>query len=100
MTYATTSDPSVHVERFGDGPGTYLTLRNPSDVPKTAVVTIRARALKLPGRLRGAKALLSRTWIPLSPPAPTRTLTGTLAPQSSQVLWLSRRVFLPIVLRP
>jgi len=101
VTYATTSDPVVYIEKYGGWPSLYFTLRNTADVSVTLEITMQADALGLPAAPLSAKALLAGTVHPLSALAATRTLTLTLASQSSEVLSLFQtgyRSYLPILL--
>lgn len=102
VTRATSSDPAVYVERYGTWPDLRFTLRNTTDASITVEVTFRADDLGLPGVPLTATALLAGTLHPLSAPAPTRTLTLTLAPQASELLfpqWQSQHAHLPLLFK-
>jgi uncharacterized repeat protein (TIGR01451 family) len=91
VTYATTSDPNVYIERFGDWPNLHFTLRNTTDVTIPVTVTMWADddALGLPTIPLAATALLAGTQHPLSGIGDIRTLTMTLAGQASEILNLA-----------
>jgi hypothetical protein len=99
LTYASTSDSRVYIERFGEWPDLYFTLRNTTDTITTVTVTLQANALGLPAQSLTAIALLSNTAYPLSA-GTARTLKATLAPQASEILVLSSQaVYLPLILK-
>ncbi len=91
MTYASTSNAQVYIERFGNWPDLHLTLRNTLDAEATVTVTVQANALGLPAMPINASALLAGTSHPLSAGA-NRTLTITLAPQASEILVFSSHI--------
>jgi hypothetical protein len=49
VTHATSSDAEVYVERFGDGPSFFLTVRNTAAEQRTANLVIEAEPLSLSG---------------------------------------------------
>jgi hypothetical protein len=100
VTYASTSDPEVYIERFGAFSGFHFTLRNVTTETKTVTVTLDANGLGLCPVPLTATALLAETEIPLSAPAPTRTLSVTLPPQGSEALAVHcYKIALPIILK-
>lgn len=100
MTYASTSDTRVYIERYGEWPNLHFTLRNTLDTTTTVTVTLQANALGLPTQSLTGLALLSGKAYPLSS-GTTRTLRATLAPQASDIIALSssQTVFLPLILK-
>jgi hypothetical protein len=99
ITYASTSDSRVYVERFGDWPNLHFTLRNTIDATTTVTVTLQANALTLPAQSLTAIALLAETSYPLSA-GTYRTLKVTLAPQASEILiFADHEVYLPLVFK-
>jgi hypothetical protein len=99
LAYATTSDPNVYIERFGEWPDLYFTLRNTADMTTTVGITIQGGDLGLPDVPLCAKALLSNANRPLSGTAPTRIFTLTVAPQASEAVSIDCKVFLPLIFK-
>jgi hypothetical protein len=100
VTYASTSDPEVYIERFGEWLDLHFTLRNMTIETKTMTVTLQADDLRLCPIPLTTTALLAETQHPLSAPGPTRTLTVTLPAQASEVLTIRPcRIYLPIILK-
>jgi hypothetical protein len=89
ITQASTSDPTVYIERFGDWPQLHFTLRNTLEVTVTVGITVEAEALGLPAVPITAAAMLAEEQYPLSAPGPTRTLNVTLGPLASELLRLA-----------
>jgi hypothetical protein len=99
LTYASTSDARVYVERFGAWPNLHFTLRNTTDTTTTVTVTLQADALGLPAQSLAGLALLSGKAYPLST-GTSRTLRATLAPQAGDIIVLSNQaVYLPLILK-
>ncbi len=86
VTYATTSDPEVYIERFGAWPYLHFTLRNLTTETKSMTVTLLTEPLKLPTKQLTATALLDGTEHPVNTTGTTHTLSMTLAPQASEIL--------------
>jgi hypothetical protein len=86
LTYATTDQEKVYIERFGDWPDLCFTLRNILTVTTPVTVTLQADLLDLPDEALIATAVLAKTQHPLSAPGNTRTLTVTLTPDTTKVL--------------
>ena len=99
VTRAKTSDPAVYIERFGDWPQLYFTLRNTQDVSATVSITVEADALGLPASPVAVMALLANENHSLDGSSASRTLTVTLGPQASEALYLKTlSVYLPVVI--
>ncbi len=99
MTYATTSDARVYIERYGNWPNLHFTLRNTLDTTTTVTVTLQANALALPTQSLTAIGLLAETAYLLNG-GTARTLKVTLAPQASEILVLSSQaIYLPLILK-
>ncbi|HSD83530.1 MAG TPA: hypothetical protein VLG46_06720 [Anaerolineae bacterium] len=97
VTYASTSDARIYIERFGAWPNLHFTLRNTLDATTTVTVTLQANALGLPAQSLTGIALLSGAGYPLSA-GTTRALKATLAPQASEIIVLSdQAVYLPLI---
>jgi hypothetical protein len=100
IPYARTDNPAIYVERFGGRPNLYFTLRNTSNESVPVTVTLMADALGIAQPPLTATLLPVETQVPLSSPGLTRTLTVTLPPTSTVVLYLhSSAVSLPIVFK-
>ena len=83
MTGAASSDPAVHVERFGSWPDLHFTVRNTADRPVTARLTFQP-ALRLPDGLRLSPQVQPGAALPLSD-EPTRASTVALAAAAVEV---------------
>jgi hypothetical protein len=86
VTHAVTTNPDVYIERFGEWPFLYFTLRNTLDVPASVDVAIDAQVLGLADIPITASALLKGDTHPLSAPGPVRTLSLTLDPLASEII--------------
>jgi len=101
LTYATTSDAQVYIERFGAWPNLHFTLRNTTDAAAAVTVTLQADALHLPDSALTGVALLSGAHYAVG--AGAAQFQVTLGPQASEIIALSRpsghALYLPLVLR-
>jgi len=86
VTHATTSDEAVLIERFGQWPDLYFTLRNSAATTVTVDITIAATELALPAGEIMARALIAETALPLSPTEAGYTYRVTLSPERSEVI--------------
>jgi hypothetical protein len=88
LTGATSSEPAVHVERFGRWPALSFTVRNTSAGPITTTLTFEG-ALELPaGRLRALPLVQPGRAVALSA-GPPRKAVITLGPHAVELLQIS-----------
>ena len=87
VTWVTSSDGEVYVERYGSGESLYVTTRSTAEEERTYVLTLTAGELGLtPGADVTFEDMLTGTTVVAAAAGATLTLSDTLAPQDVRML--------------